>query len=211
MIEIEIEGKKYFFEEKELTYDNAKILDKKVAKENLLLMKNVLDSNKVDFIIGYGTLLGAIRENDFINHDIDIDIIAFSENDVILCIPKLKSVGLNLVRLEKKQGTYSFMRNNVYIDIYVKREYKSIVNTLYVNLLGRPFPRKFLKSFIDIEFLGEKFIIPLNWEKLLVYWYGKDWNIPKVNSPSDDEANITKMIKKLLSQNTLNKIKKIIR
>ena len=34
MIELEIDRKKYFFEEKELTYDNAKILNKNLGKIN---------------------------------------------------------------------------------------------------------------------------------------------------------------------------------
>lgn len=211
MIELEIDRKKYFFEEKELTYNNAKILNKEIAIENLLLMKEILDSNNVKFVLGYGTLLGAIREKDFIKHDIDIDLIAFNEDEIINVIPKLKEVGLNLVRLEKKQCTYSFMRNDVYIDIYIKKEYNNLVNKFYVNLLGRPFPKKYLKNFIEIEFLNEKFKIPQNWEELLVYWYGKDWRIPKENCPSNDEANITKIIKKIFPKKIFNKIKRIVK
>ena len=44
-------------------------------KELLLELKNLLDKNNITFWLMTGTLLGAIRENDFLAHDPnDIDI-----------------------------------------------------------------------------------------------------------------------------------------
>ena len=207
MIKLTIDNKEYEFEEKELTYENAKIINENIAKENLKLMKKVLDGADVKFTLGYGTLLGAIREKGFIKHDIDIDIIGFNEEEVVRCIPKLAEVGLMLVRLEKKQATYSFMKDDVYIDIYIKKEYKGVINLFYVNLLGRPFPKKFLKEFTEIKFIEENFSIPKNHEGLLEYWYGKDWRIPIANKPSNDAAKITRYLKKILPKKIFKKIK----
>ena len=55
-------------------YQGIKPIDKKKAKENLSLLKRICNEHNLDFILFYGTLLGAIREHDFISHDEDIDI-----------------------------------------------------------------------------------------------------------------------------------------
>lgn len=211
MIEINIDGIKYEFEELQLTYENAKILNKKIAQENLILMKNILDSADVEFILAYGTLLGAIREKDFINHDIDIDIIATNEAKVIKAIPNLREHGLNLVRLDEKTGTYSFMRNDVYIDIYVIREYSGFIGSFYIKLLGRPFPAKFLREYSKLNFLGEEFKIPKKYKKILEYWYGQNWMVPIANKPSNDQAEITRFLKKILPGKLFELVKKMIR
>ena len=60
-------------------YQGIKRIDKTIAKENLTILKKVCDDSDLPFILFYGTLLGAIREHDFITHDEDIDITPFSD------------------------------------------------------------------------------------------------------------------------------------
>ena len=71
-------------------------LFKEHANETLAVINKVLGSKNIEFWLDYGTLLGAIRENDFIAHDIDLDFgvayskeainaieTAFKENDIL--------------------------------------------------------------------------------------------------------------------------------
>ena len=44
------------------------------------LMKKTLDENNQEFFLMAGTLLGCIRNHDFISHDGDIDIGIFYDN-----------------------------------------------------------------------------------------------------------------------------------
>ena len=94
MGEIIIKGKIFTFEDVKLTYDNATTIDASIAKQNLLDFKKVLDERNIKFLIMHGTLLGAIREHDFIIHDIDIDTCTLSEEKLIEAIPALDKVGL---------------------------------------------------------------------------------------------------------------------
>ena len=55
-------------------YPGIKRIDKKLATENLLLLKDILERNQIAYVLIAGTLLGVVRENDFIDHDEDIDI-----------------------------------------------------------------------------------------------------------------------------------------
>jgi hypothetical protein len=47
-------------------YEGIKPIDKEKAKENLSLLKRICNAHHLEFILFYGTLLGAIREQDFI-------------------------------------------------------------------------------------------------------------------------------------------------
>ena len=44
------------------------------CRQLLINTKKLLDDNNIEFILDYGTLLGAYRDNQFIPYDSDIDI-----------------------------------------------------------------------------------------------------------------------------------------
>lgn len=54
----------------------------KYAEESLLKVKEALDKNNITFWLDFGTLLGAVREKDFIKHDLDMDLGILYENDI---------------------------------------------------------------------------------------------------------------------------------
>lgn len=56
-------------------YKNNKF--KKEAQEGLNAFKRVLAEEQADYWLEFGTLLGAVRDNDFIKHDFDIDFGCF--------------------------------------------------------------------------------------------------------------------------------------
>ena len=62
-------------------YPGIKQIDKKIANENLQLLKKVFHEQNLFFGLAYGTILGAIRDHDFITHDEDIDLYILKENE----------------------------------------------------------------------------------------------------------------------------------
>ena len=56
-------------------FEGSKRIDKHQAKENLFLFQDIMIKHHLKFLLSFGTLLGAVREHDFIDHDEDIDLI----------------------------------------------------------------------------------------------------------------------------------------
>ena len=68
-----------------------------VRKKEFLKICNILDQLNIIFFLNSGILLGAIRDNDFIKWDWDIEISVFSDEllpNIDLIINKLKENGL---------------------------------------------------------------------------------------------------------------------
>ena len=156
-------------------YPGWKLIDKEKAFENLCLFKEIADRNGFRFFLAYGTLLGAIREKDFIDHDEDIDLGA-DYQDVELFMSmlfELRDHGFEVARWDDR-GLISIIRNNEYIDIYFFKEYNE---KLLINC-GEPLPKKFLENQGVIEFKGVEFNAPADTVGAVEYWYGKDWQTP---------------------------------
>lgn len=186
MGEININGNIFIFQDIEITYENATIIDPSIAKRNLLDFKKILNQHQVKFLIMHGTLLGAIREHNFIKHDIDIDTCTLDEKRLVEIIPALDKAGLKLCRYEKNL-IYSFIRDGVYIDVYIVNKLQGLIRPFYVKYLWHIIPRKYFRHIKKMDFLGESFNIPNHSIELLEFWYGKEWHIPISNAPSNDE------------------------
>ena len=101
-----------------------KPIDKVIAKENLLLLKGILDKHNLKFLLSFGTLLGAVREHDFISHDEDIDLIMFKRDlpSFLSLLFELRKNGFELARYESR-GFLSIIRKGEYIDFYFFDDY----------------------------------------------------------------------------------------
>ena len=178
-------------------YNNIGPFDLSVAKENLLLFKEVFDEKGVTFALMYGTLLGAIREHNFISHDDDIDIIAFDNDGVLDLIPNLLEKGFKLVRYFEwdLSNEYVFSRKGIHVDIFMVCPVKGIKGKLYVGLWGKLFPKKYFKELVNYEFLGLNFQIPKNPEILCKYLYGKNWQLPAGNHAINESRSLSKLRK----------------
>lgn len=175
-----IEGKEFEYEKEDLSWSESRAMTHEEAKKLLFKTKNLLDSKGLRFFLVYGTLLGAVRERDFIKGDEDIDIAVDDENKLISLIPYLEENGLHLIRV-LSGNTYTFRSNqDCYIDVYILRPiFRYSVWSIYCFALSNyKTPKKFFKEFTSMEFLGEQFCCPKNPEKLLEFWYGKSWRIP---------------------------------
>lgn len=156
-------------------YPGWKLIDKKKAFENLCLFKDIADRNGFRFFLAYGTLLGAIREKDFIDHDEDIDLGAdYQDVDMFMSMLfELREHGFEVARWDDR-GLISIIRNNEYIDIYFFKKYN---DKLLINC-GEPLPRQYLENQEVIEFKGVEFNAPADTVGAVEYWYGKDWQTP---------------------------------
>lgn len=152
-----------------------KRIDKTIAFDNLKLILEILDKNKIFVGPILGTLLGIIRENDFISWDEDIDLFIFKEDEdkLKILLQDLHNSGLELVRYERR-GLYSFMRNGEYIDIYILRYMGGGIRN---SGAGEFFFDKDLKDFIKFDFNGLLVNVPRNYDRFLQFLYG-DWRTP---------------------------------
>lgn len=143
--------------------------------------KNLLEDNNIEFILDYGTLLGAYRDNKFIPYDTDIDVSVYKsdyqklynllDKEILKKYNLLKAKGpfrgdnlnsLKLINFNGKLMTENILRSKgeIYIDIY--------------KINFRPKTDKY-------KFYNTIFNIPTNTEKYLEHMYGENWKTPIKN------------------------------
>jgi len=158
-----------------------------IAEQNLKLMKKVLDDLGVPFWLTCGTLLGYARENDFINHDTDIDLGIFIKDWNAAIISNVIEAGFELYHefgTNDKGLEYSFIKDGVKVDLFFFYEdmdkgyhWMAVHGGKGMKSMCKyNFP--WLVMFDEIEFKGEHFRIPSNYEPYLKAQYGPDWNVP---------------------------------
>lgn len=156
-------------------FPGVKIINKEIAGRNLNILKDVLYSNNIKFILAFGTLLGAVREKDFITHDEDVDLIVFDRDKqkIFDLIPAIMKVGFRIVRYDRR-NLLSIMKDGEYIDFYFFKEYK---DNLY-KCSGILHPNEFLENLTTLEFKGVEYFVPQDSEGFLRFLYGDDWRVP---------------------------------
>ncbi len=156
---------------------SKKKIDKGIAKENLLLFKKIAENNNLKFSLAFGTMLGAIREQDFIDHDDDIDLwIGSEQKDLFFTMLfELREYGFELARYHRG-GLASIMRKGENIDIYILYPIGEGLRAYY----GNPMPEKYWVDLSKYKFQGELFSGSLNSEESMIFFYGENWRIPVV-------------------------------
>lgn len=172
-----INGTPFFYEEKDLRFGMGPEITHEQAKEILFRMKSLLDEQGVRFWLIYGTLLGAVREHDFISYDYDVDIQTDEYDKLLAIIPWLDEQGMKLIRVQP-QRVYTFSLGSVYIDIYIAGKAPFPLNLWCSWLNGNIVPTRLVFPLSKLEFLGEKFAVPAQPEKLMEFFYGKTWRTP---------------------------------
>jgi len=163
----------YEFEVQEFVL-GQKLIDRSISKDNLLSLHKCFEEFGVEFGLIYGTLLGAVREGNFIEHDEDTDLFALDEEreKILNSLFRLREYGLEVGRYEAE--ILSIMKDGEYIDIYFFK--KNVFGKRVAN--GSLIDAKYLEELEDLSFLGETFKVPKNPKELLETIYGKDWRIP---------------------------------
>lgn len=158
-------------------YEGIKPLDKQKAEENLHILMPVLERYGIRTQLAAGSLLGAIREHDFIQHDEDIDLnILEEEKDSFFCaLHDLKELGFEIARYDRR-GLLSIIRNGEYIDFYIFSPYRGGLR--YCS--GMVFPKKFVEDLVTMKFKGETFYVPRETKEYLIFEYGPNWKTPVI-------------------------------
>jgi hypothetical protein len=184
---IKIDGKDFEYEKIHLSWDAVSPMSAEIAKELLLKTKKAFDNHGLKMFLAFGTLLGAVRDNNFIPDDYDIDVYVDDEEKLLHLIPELYEHKIKLCRHVKggyfftKGGYYSFMyKESVYIDVYILQPFNfSIVGLWCFHLGVCAVPKKYFRITQEIKFLGNTFYCPSPPENLLHFWYGDTWRIPQ--------------------------------
>tara|TARA_B100001540_G_scaffold293321_1_gene292344 strand:+ start:1222 stop:1854 length:633 start_codon:yes stop_codon:yes gene_type:complete len=155
-------------------FDTEKKINKENSRENLLILRNILIKTQIRWGLLFGTLLGAVREGDFIEWDIDTDIFVFDEDkqDLLDTIKELQDHGFKVIRFNDKKSILSIERKNDYIDFYFfKKSYFGRKCEKYF------IPKKFFINLTEIEFFNKNFPTFSRVKEYLEFQYGKTWNI----------------------------------
>lgn len=157
-------------------YLGVQLIDKKQARLNLADIIESFDIHKIRYGLFAGTLLGAVREHDFIAHDEDVDLFVLEEDrqKVIDLLPELLAKGFEVVRYHRTGKTMSVIRKDQYTDFSFFAPYsKDLRNSGEWLTIDTQ-----LTETITYNFLGINVKIPKDFEGYLECTYGEDWRIP---------------------------------
>lgn len=156
-----------------------------IAKE----LCDKLKENNIKYFIDFGTLLGAYRENNLLNNDIDFDILYVDDEEnknflfSFIFSDIIKKYNLNILStnwginynlsFEKNKFRFEFYP----IEIKEKRYWPK-------NLKGYQMPLFFIDELETIKIKNIDFPCPRHLNQYLIHRYGFDYKIPK--SKTDD-------------------------
>lgn len=175
-------------------------VDREIASENMVIARDLRRKRGLEIFLNYGTLLGTIREKDFIPHDDDVDfgLYGHDKSRFIECIPELEHSGFQ-VKYIRDDGygmttdtsndagnfrMYKLERKGQEMDFFLafKKRYWFFLRW-YID--GRvSLPVRFLDNLSVVNFLGQDFSAPADPIGFLRNLYGKTWNVPIKNTAS---------------------------
>ena len=156
-------------------YLGIKVIDKKVAIENLKELATVFHKHGLKIRPAYGTLLGIVRDSDIIDWDEDIDLFILSEEKQTLfeAFYDLIKIGFEILREEHGEHLYSIRKNGEYIDFYIMDSISPEIRTAYDGFALE----KHLLDVEPVDFKGVDVYLPIDSDEYLTLQYG-DWRTP---------------------------------
>lgn len=165
----------------ETIQSSVKFMNKAVARHNIIVAQAALNTVGVEPFLVDGTLLGAIREKDFIAHDKDTDFGIFIEQYTPDITKAMVQAGFKVGRVFgtiDKGLELSFRRHKIKLDLFF---YYSDDNTRYHAAWPKnQEPIKYTYWKFDLKpvvFLSHTFLAPDDPERFLTTKYG-DWKTP---------------------------------
>jgi phosphorylcholine metabolism protein LicD/GT2 family glycosyltransferase len=147
---------------------------------------SILSKYKLHYFLDGGTLLGAIRNNNFIDKDGDMDIGIFnSEWELVKenVIAHLIKAGFTIDR--RNSQCFAVKKGGYHIDgwKFIERD----TDYFHYGWAGEfSFCKDTLDTLDKVVFMNREFTTPHNPKKYLKHLYGEDWQTPKsMNKPYD--------------------------
>jgi len=182
----------------------------KEGKNALFQIDKAFKELDIDYWLEFGTLLGAVREKDFISHDVDIDIAMFiddfqDKNEAIITKYGFKKLKEFLVDNGKYAREETYVYKGISVDIFYFHRKN---NKMYTHTFA---PEKGKSRFKTIEekggllvcewsypdtgfklinFLGIDFLAPSNIEEHLKATYGANFMVKDPNYTDEIATNI---------------------
>ena len=156
-------------------------MDTAVAATLLREAKEIMDEHGVVFFLRQGTCLAAIRDHTFIPWDDDLDIGSieglhgFDERVIEPVADSFRARGFFVKRISFSGETLlGLMKHNIRIDWVCYRVHKQHI----VHFPGVRIPVRLFTDLKEIDFIGEKFLVPNPPEEYLRHKYGTNWMTP---------------------------------
>ena len=168
---------------------NSRTFTSPGALVDLLDIRNVLNDLQIPFFLEYGTLLGVIRDHDFIDGDLDIDLGILNCPKRELILDRLDELGFyerTTARIHRSDPKFLSndhfnvcVNRNVVIDIRLYRIGPGRYIDYYVDALGYyAWPKEFA-TFMEIDFKGNNYLIQKDYERFLEWNFSDTWRIPE--------------------------------
>ena len=166
----------------EQTFSDSRPIEPTKAKEMLKEAKQIMDQLGVVFFLRQGTCLGAIRDNDLIPWDDDLDL------GSVIGLNGLEESSIDRVASAFRDNGYSVKVETYDHYIYVEMLKSSnrmdwgcyrIIQGNIFHYPGIQLPIRLFTEMKEIDFIGEKFLVPNPPEEYLKIKYGPSWMTPK--------------------------------
>jgi hypothetical protein len=168
-------------------------MDMAAAPGVLLEAKQILDELGVVFYLEEGTCLGAIREHGIIPWDDDIDFASIfglnglNEKAVDGIVAKYREHGFITKMVRQAQAVYvPALKSGIRVDWHGRW----IIDGSTYTYPGVRIPAELFQDLKEIDFLGERFLVPNPPEEFLRMKYGPDWMTPKQTDYVADVVNL---------------------
>tara|TARA_B100001057_G_scaffold500688_1_gene617169 strand:+ start:10194 stop:10742 length:549 start_codon:yes stop_codon:yes gene_type:complete len=168
----------------------------KISKELLnntlkIILELLTEYNITNWFVGYGTLLGIVRENSCIDNDDDIDII-IDKNQFDSLEKALLSNGFilsNNINDRRGYNNKTFLKITRHltkkisnIDFYLATlDNEGNFNDTWENVIWSKCYVDNNKNLIEYDWNGLKLYLPNNYQLKLQNRYGDDWKIPQMS------------------------------
>lgn len=169
-------SKGYLEYDSHLMYFGNHKIDKDVMLENIQILALYLDKIGINWGPAFGTLIGIVRNDDFLpwNPVFDIYILKEDEERFKDVLWLLQEVGFILDRHERR-GLYYLKRNNEVIKVFVLHKISSDVR----HTGGSDFiHEKYLQNTVKWNFNDIMLNVPEEVDEYLSFRYGENWITP---------------------------------